>query len=174
MKIVTCFTPGALRAETSVSILSYAPSDWFWHQHVLDPEDPHAYARVLANYWAEAEGFFVVEPDIVITEDVTDEAVACPHPYCAWPYAWTTNVGPALGCTLFRKEILEAHPTAMLEVMAMNVTWRQVDVMLMRHVLLKKYGWQPHVHLPPVVHLNDEKKLLPEADPTPMLEIPDW
>jgi hypothetical protein len=47
------------------------------------------------------------------------------------------------------------------------------DVVVQRRLLAQRYGEQPTVLLPPVEHLNAEKALLPDADPTPVLRVPD-
>lgn len=140
--------------------------------HYVDRDDHFGYANILAEYWRKGHSFAVIEPDIVVRPDVIATILHCDCGYGAYPYAWTTNVGPALGCTWFRKEFLKAYPDAMEEVVKRQISWRQVDVVLMRHVLARMYGIQPHVHLPPVEHRNPAKQLLPEADPTPMMEVP--
>lgn len=171
MKAVCCYVAkaGGVRDE------AYAALRRHWgFENVdfveIDPDDDHQYGRVLRSYWENGRGFMVVEPDIVIREDVV---AAVPHcEYGAFPYAWRTNVGPALGCTWFHEEFLMSFPTAMREAVDTNVGWRQLDVVLMRHILARKYGQQPHVHLPAVEHLNEAKRLLPDADPTPLMRVP--
>ena len=49
------------------------------------------------------------------------------------------------------------------EAVATGVGWQQLDVVIMRHLLARKYGEQPTVLLPPVEHLNEKKRLLPDA-----------
>ncbi len=172
MKLVCCYTPGQLRPPTVDAFAAHWPDDLCLHE--LDPDDIYAYGETLDKYWFAAEGFAVVEPDIIIRADVTDAFLNCPEPYCAFPYAWTTNIGPALGCTRFRAEFIQKYPAAMRDTLDRGVGWRQLDVILMRHILARNHGEQPHVHLPAVWHLNEKKQLLPEADPTPMLSVPLW
>lgn len=176
MKVITCYTPGLLRPQTAAALahaMQLRP-EILWEIWPLNPDDFRAYGDALQGEWWRREGFAVVEPDIVIRPDVADAFIDCPEPYCAFPYPWLTDVGPALGCTRFRREFLEAFPTAMDEVQAEGVSWQQVDVVLMRHVLARKYGQQPHVHLPAVEHLNPAKQLLPEASPVPLMQVPHW
>lgn len=142
--------------------------------HYVSPDDHYAYPKLIAEYWRKKQDFVVLEPDIVIRPDVVANILHCDCGYGAYPYEWTTNVGPALGCTWFRKEFIRAYPDAMEKVLERQVTWRQLDVVLMRHILAREHGMQPHVHLPPVQHKNEAKKLLPDADPTPMMEVPHW
>jgi hypothetical protein len=79
-----------------------------------------------------------------------------------------------LGCTRWSHDFIARHPDAVRRANRNGVTWRQFDVVLMRHVLARELGEQPLVLLPPVVHLNEAKALLPDADPTPMTEVPVW
>jgi hypothetical protein len=171
VRLVTCYTEGNLREETK---------DAIWHHwgdsdfHVLSAEDPFAYGKVLRDYWNAGTGFFVVEPDIVIRADVVEAALWCECPYGCFPYPWLTDIGPALGCTWFRGSFTKKYPKAMDEVLNSRVSWKQLDVTLMRTILAKQYGEQPHVHLPPVAHLNEEKALLASANPVPLMEVPTW
>lgn len=169
MKTVTCFIPGTLRDETADALIRYAKNV---ELRLIDPNVPTQYGKVIAEYWKKGESFLVVEPDIVINPLVFIAINECDCEYGCFPYAWKTNVGPALGCTWFKDTFIAKYPNAAFE--ASHVSWRQFDVVFMRHVLARKYGEQPHVHLPPVVHLNEEKQLLPDADPTPLMEVPLW
>lgn len=172
VKIVTCYvSPDQLRDETLEALIKHrAGADI--HMRSIDPNDDLAYMRVIKGYWEAQDDFMIVEPDIVIRADVTEAFKNCGCEYGCFPYAWKTDVGPALGCTWFRASFLRKYPTAVWE--TGNVSWRQFDVVLMRHVLARKYGEQPHVHLPPVTHLNEEKQLLPEASSEPLMQVPHW
>lgn len=160
--------------DSRVSVWKYWRRPNEIDQRFINPEDQFAYGRILRELWEAGEDLAIVEPDIVVRADVCESFLNCPELYCAWPYQWLTNVGPALGCTRFRSEFLKKYPDVMVKVEAQNVTWRQLDVVLMRHVLAREYGEQPHIHLPPVEHLNPKKQLLPDADPTPMTHVPHW
>lgn len=172
--VVTVATPGSFRKETRNALRKYWRRPLKHDFHLIAAEDIFAYQRIIHEYWSEKQDFAIVEPDIVIREDVADAFLNCPCEYGCFPYAWLTDVGPALGCTWFRTSLMERHPEAVAKVMRENVTWRQFDVVLMRHVLAREYGEQPHIHLPAVEHLNEEKKLLPEANPQPLLQVPHW
>lgn len=119
------------------------------------------YGEIIADLWNLGVDFAVVEHDIVIRGDVVDAFVDCPERYCAFPYVWTTNLGPALGCTRFRAELLDDCPDAALN--ASGISWRQFDYALIRRELARS-GVYPHLHLPPVEHLNPDQKLLPPFD----------
>lgn len=168
MKIVTCHT-GVIHIDTKQSIERHWSGEW--HTHLIDKRDPTHYTRILTAYWAVGEDFWIVEPDIVIREDVVEAVQSCGCDYGCYPYSWLTNVGPALGCTWFRAPILERHQDAMHYVQSSRVGWQQQDVVLMRHILAAR-GEQPHVHLPPVEHLNPRKQLQEGADPTVMMKVP--
>lgn len=171
MKTVTCFIPGTLRDETLKALLANSRNI---ELRINDPDDDTCYGKTIREYWRRGEDFMVVEPDVVIRNDVMIAAENCSCEYGCFPYAWMTNVGPALGCTWFRSSFLKKYPDACDEAGAGQISWRQFDVILMRSVLARKYKEQPHVHLPEVVHLNEAKALLPDADPTPMMEVPEW
>lgn len=173
MRIVCVSAGNQLRKETQDALIA----NWVVqniHFRFIEKADQTGYLRILTEFWEQKQDFAVVEPDIVIRKDVAEAMLNCHCEYGCFPYAWTTNVGPALGCTWFRRSFLEKYPDAMREVQHKNVSWKQLDVVLMRHVLARKHGEQPHVHLPPVQHLNEAKALLPEADPHPMMEVPHW
>lgn len=175
MKIVVVTAAGSpWRNEAHAALSKWWKRPNTIELHRVDDEDIYGYGRILSQYWKAGQDFAVVEPDIVVRPDVVCDFLYCKHEYCCYPYAWTTNVGPALGCTWFRSDFLKRYPDAMSEVLRRHVSWRQVDVVLMRHILARQYGEQPHVHLPPVKHLNERKQLLPEADSTPLMEVPLW
>lgn len=173
MRIVVPFTD--LKAETRRALLAHA--DGHELDFVFVGESDTAYCELLQAVWAEGKAFAIVEHDIVIGPATIPGFDSCPEPYCAAPYAWTTQVGPALGCTRFRTELLDLVPDAMEQVAAMPSNWgaaghhRQLDVFLMRRVLRDRHGLQPHVHLPPVEHLNPKQALLPSASPEPRMEV---
>jgi hypothetical protein len=137
-----------------------------------------AYAELLADLWADGRGFILVEHDIVIRPGLLDELARCGHDYCAAPYALREYVAQALGCTKFASRLLAGFPDVMERVLRVPTNfgppghWRQLDTVLMRTVLLNRYGLQPHLHLPTVEHLNEAKQLR-EGAPT-LLEVPTW
>lgn len=156
------------------------------HEFVVAPDavriidvghDDYAYGRLLRETWATGLDFAIVEHDIVIREDVVAAFHDCESGYCCFPYAWTTCVGPALGCTRFRGEFTARYPGAIDEALEMPTYagepghWKQLDVYLMRRVLRDQHGEQPCVHLDPVEHLNPEQALRPDASPEPVLVV---
>lgn len=128
--------------------------------YVDTSDDERAYGRLLCELWAADEGFIIVEMDMAFEAEQLFRLIDCPEPYCAGVYDWTTNTGPAMGFTKFGAELIEACPRAGLGLSSLS--WRQLDVIFMRRILGHTYGWQPHVHLPPVRHLNPAQSPLRE------------
>lgn len=137
----------------------------------LDPNDEHAYGKLFASIWAQGETFCWIEHDIEIGPSTIYDFRACSYGYCAAPYPWTTDVGPAMGCTRFRDSFIAKYPGAVDEALNSGVGFRQFDIVFQRHVLVGKYGEQPHVHAP-VIHHNPAQALRPDASPEPLMTIP--
>ena len=121
-----------------------------------------AYPEMIARLFSEGNAFLNVEHDVVPDKACLRAMVRCHEPFCAAPYEWTTNVGPALGCTKFSGDFLADFPTAAAE--ALGGSFRQFDYVLMRTVLAGKYRQRPHVHLPPAEHLNPAQQLVAPFD----------
>lgn len=177
MKIVTVYTPGALRDETADALrlnIAGRPAELAWRQIAMGDDRLYGYALALEweRCFAKDDGLAIVEPDIVVRPDVIDAFLDCPEPYCAFPYALLTDVMPALGCTRFSPEFIAKYPTLMRDAVSTRVGFRQFDIVVQRHLLVAKFGEQPHVHLPPVVHLNPDKQLRPDANPEPLMTLP--
>lgn len=143
-------------------------------------DDDHAYGRILLEAWeCWGDDLAIVEPDIVIDRSVVAGFHSCPEPYCCYPYAMTTNIMPALGCTRFSLPFREQYPNAVREALELPGGYgaghfRSVDVCLQRYVLAREYGIQPHVHLPAVTHLNEKQALRPDAPREVVMEVPLW
>lgn len=177
MKFLTVHTTGALRNETADALrqcVAGRDGHLTWIQ--VSTEHPRAYGEVVMKNWAwclaNDDGLAIVEPDIVIRRDVVDAFLDCPEPYCAFPYELLTDVMPALGCTRFSAAFIAKYPTLMRDAVATRVGFRQFDIVVQRHLLVARYGEQPHVHLPPVEHLNESKRLRPDASPEPLMSLP--
>ncbi len=167
MNIICPFIPGMLRDETQEALR--AEGAWFYP---LDPEDGRAYGKVLVHEWTKAEDFLIVEQDMLPTKADIQLMRDCPEQYCAAVYAWTTDIGPSLGFTRFRREFMLRYPDAMREANE-RAEWYQLDVVLQRAILVRDHNEQPHIH-PQVVHLNEAKALRPDADPNPLQHLPAW
>lgn len=172
MKLICPYVPDGLKAETAQAIKEHWPGYYDFVR--LNPDDYQSYPKLLARLWKEQESFFIVEQDIVIRWDVSEGVLGCGCLYGAFPYPWLTDVGPALGCTWFYREFISQYPEVMETIMRMNIAWNQLDVVLMRHLLVREHHQQPHVHVPPVEHLNELKRLMPSANPNPLTSLPAW
>lgn len=177
MKFLTVYTQGALRDETADALRLYvAGRDGHLTWIEVETQHPRAYGEVVMKAWGEClrddQGLTIVEPDIVVRRDVIDAFFDCPHPYCAFPYELLTDVMPALGCTRFSAAFIAKYPTLMRDAVATRVGFRQFDIVVQRHLLVARYGEQPHVHLPPVIHLNEAKRLRPDGSPEPLMSLP--
>ena len=129
-----------------------------------------AYAEWLCELWADGEGFIVCEHDVVPAKGALKELADCPHGYCSFPVALSVYLAPCMSLTKFSGEFLRAYPNVMDRVMrvptnyGVNGHFRQLDTIVQQTVLLRRYGQQPHIHLPPAQHLNPEKsQLVPDA-----------
>lgn len=165
-----------LRPEAVEALTTWAAHDEIVFCYVGD--DDLAYGLMLREAWHWNDDLSIIEPDIVIRRDVVQAFHACQHDYCAFPYEITTDVMPALGCTRFswsfRREHADAMEKALLEPCGYGAGhFRSVDVALQRYVLARN-GVQPHVHVPPVEHLNERQRLVEGADRRPLLEVPLW
>jgi hypothetical protein len=132
----------------------------------IDPEfldtsrSDTAYAELIMALWGDGESFLVVEADMAFEPGQLQALIECERSYCASPYVWSTNVAPALGFTAFKSDLLAEIPVPRLG----GTHYRQVDVVLMRFILGQVYGRQPHLHLPPVRHVNEKQALRPEFE----------
>ena len=170
-----CHTPDGLRVETELALTHWVRDG---DEVILWPlEDDHEYGRTLELFWRSGEDVAVIEQDIVIGPHVVEGFHACESPYCAFPYAWSTCIGPALGCTRFRAAFARRYPDAMRDARATPSAWgepghwKQLDVFLMRRILRDRHGEQPHVHLPPVAHLNPDRQLRTDAPREPVTTV---
>ena len=119
-----------------------------------------AYAELIMRLWKTSpDGFTIIEHDVSFLPAQMDALLECERDYCAGVYPWSTNIGPALGFTSIKQGIIaEAGGTPNLH----GVSYRQLDVVLVRHILGRHFNRQPHLHLPPVQHNNPDQALRPE------------
>lgn len=129
-----------------------------------------AYAELLDELWTDGRTFTVCEHDVVPSKGALAELAMCRQPYCAFPVALSVYVAPCLSLTKFSASLMERYPDVMDRVLRVPTNYgppghyRQLDTVLQRTVLLNRYGLQPHLHLPPVTHLNPAKaNLIPGA-----------
>ncbi len=130
-----------------------APENATW---VDVSQSPNAYYAALAHWWERGETFMVLEHDVICRPDVIEEFDACPEPWCLYGYteichrecmeAWRN----ALGCTRFRKELIDAVPDALASVPRENWDWHNVCDGLGNN--LRAAGFTHHFHEPWVSH----------------------
>lgn len=113
------------------------------------------YWRVFCDYWEPSYDLTIVEHDVVIRPDVLEAFNTCPEPWCAFPYddhspadaeAWANM----LGCTRFRKEIIEALPATLKAVEERFRDWHYLCDGIGR--ILRTAGYTHHWHGPAVHH----------------------
>lgn len=167
--LVVCPYVGAPHPRTREALQSFSLQNPCTVEYVDVSRIDTAYSELVCDLWRQGESFAIVEHDIVVRPDVLEAFVTDTAPFIAYPYAWTTNIGPALGCDRWSSDFLAAYPTAAEE--AANVQgaygrghWREFDYWLIRLILEERYGQVPKLGLPPVEHLNDEKRIAPQFE----------
>jgi len=134
-------------------------------RHPLGPNTT-AYWNFLHALWKDQVTFAIIEHDIEIHDQVVSEFQSCAQPWCVFPYAgpgWRDGerglLDHSLGCTRFGTELMMFEPEMMDSignVVTLGQTeqgrrdWRLLDVKIFDY--LRKRGYQPHVHIPPVIH----------------------
>lgn len=139
-----------------------APSNATW---VDVSFSPHAYYAALLWQWAKGETFMVLEHDVVCRPDVIASFDECPEPWCLYPYAPECPCGNpqcreawanALGCTRYRKELIEDVPDALTAIprdMPDGLPcWEWHNVCDGLGAQLRAAGYTHHWHEPAVEH----------------------
>jgi len=147
-----------------------ATRNWPDVRYVYVGDSDTAYAELLCKLWARGEGWINCEHDVVPHKGQLQELADCPEPYCAVPVPLAVYLAPCMSLTKFSGEFLRQFPDVMQRVMRVPTNYgppghfRQLDTCVQQTVLLRRYGLQPHCHLPPAIHLNPEKsQLVPDA-----------
>jgi hypothetical protein len=144
-----------------------APRDAVW---VNVAHSDASYYAALLDIWAQGETFALLEHDVVCRPDVVQAFEECPEPWCAYGYgdichwscmdAWR-NV---LGCTRFRRELVQAVPDALSRVPDDRWDWHTVCDRLGDS--LREAGFTHHWHWPPVEHHH----LTADRVPQPLMD----
>ena len=112
------------------------------------------YWRVLCDWWG-GDDLTIVEHDVAAHPGVFDSFRACPEPWCVFPYdnhsdadaeAWRNM----LGCTRFRKEMMDAVPRAAIDVEERWRDWHYTCDGIGKN--LRDAGFTHHWHSPAVNH----------------------
>ena len=113
------------------------------------------YWRVLCDWWI-LDDLTIIEHDVQARPDIFESFEDCPHPWCYFRYdnhtpenaeAWHWGI---LGCTRFRKELIEAVPDAVVGLDERWRDWHEMSTGL--GMKLREAGYEPHIHEPPVNH----------------------
>lgn len=121
------------------------------------------YWRLLSRLWSEGEQFMILEHDMLPWPGAIHLAWQCEEPWCVYPYligGRYSTVGH--GCVKYGVEILEGAPNAVKNVGRKH--WSTLDSHTIHAV--RKAGFKPHVHQPPIIHLNAKHSLDMERPPT--------
>lgn len=172
MHVVCPYTQLRHETEAALAASVFSPT------YVDVTGSDHAYADLLRDLWSQEETFCLIEHDVVVNPDTLDSLADCECGYCAVPYPLIFYVAPALGCTKFSTAFIRRFPDAMERVMRIPTQietdpgvvavgapghWKQLDLILIRTILVGRYGQQPHVHLPPVQNLSRGVKSFDDA-----------
>lgn len=129
-------------------------------------DTPFRYGELLAALWARAADFTLIEHDIIPHPWAVADLAACPLPLCVFPYANTDRYAGWLGCTRVRAELPARFPGLVADVLGQ--TWNPLPA---GHYIplanfffdaLEGHGITPHLHLPPVGHLNPAQRIAVE------------
>jgi hypothetical protein len=141
--------------RTAEALNTFAPD----HVAVkLDPARDDDYFRVFAEAWATPGDLIVIEQDILLTEGVIEQFLACRNGWCGNPYNIAGQQLVCLGCTRFTAELKDAHPDLLDVVGLVNndglpaKDWRRLDVRLSDELHFR--GFQVHTHTPEVEHFH--------------------
>lgn len=122
-----------------------------------------SYWQLLADVWAKAASFIVVEQDVVVRPDSLDELIECERPWCSFQVPYVGRLYAGLSCAKFSAGLVGRIPDALERVATIErgedplhppCHWCRLDSWL-QHVL-REEGAEMHVHAPPLGHLRDD------------------
>jgi hypothetical protein len=156
MRVVVPTVPSNVHLAAVEAALTAAGAQFVLYD-VSESDD--AYWTLLGALWANAEGFIVVEHDVVVLPETIPELEACERPWCCAPYPYMGGRGTiiGLGCTKFSAEIIAAVPDAILRAGEMTDShparhWCRLDSRIQR--ALVDSGYHAHFEHTAVDHLN--------------------
>jgi hypothetical protein len=125
----------------------------------------YGYNTFLSTFWGQ-EDLIIVEQDIVPTLLDLDEIIACPEPYCVFPYAahwkpvttlieWRRGTVKGLGFVKIEKEAQALAPVKEWE---FRTSWRHLDEKIFN--AFRRRGWSYHIHERAVKHNHGHGKLV--------------
>ena len=127
---------------------------------------PTDYHDLIERLWGEGSTFIVVESDIVPWYGALRQLWLCERDWCAFPYSMgAAGHHWALGCTKFSSRLIRRTPDALRlageiddDGKPVKRHWIRLDTRLLR-ILRDVYREEPHIHQPPVGHLNPAQEI---------------
>jgi hypothetical protein len=118
------------------------------------------YWNFFEHWWQTGSSFILLEQDNVPFPGALQAMWDCPEGWCVHEYLIQTKYTWALGCTKFSAPFINQFPDLMKEALSGHIwadyesrAWWELDVRV-NQTLLRLYGQEPHIHQPPVLHLN--------------------
>lgn len=140
----------------------------------INPNDDGAYCTALELAWAVCanleQPLTVIEHDIIIHGEVMPTFESCESLACAFPYWIGVGYTFGLGCTRFRPELIQQHPSLITD--AANLTndwspparhWKRMDTRIFEE--LTNRSIQCCQHMPPVEHFHEYETAAPHHNP---------
>jgi len=114
-------------------------------------QEPEAYWHMFWHAWEQGEGFVNVEHDIIPWPGALTRLWGCTRDWCYYPYLVSGGYfrQVMLGCVKFSSQLIADTPELWSQI---TPTWRTLDTQLEYELL--SAGYVPHMHWPPVAHLN--------------------
>ncbi len=154
--IVVPYIDRMLHEETVESVRQAGYPYALWP---LDPDDPFAYATLLAGLWNRGDDLIIVEQDMIVPPGAIKAMIKCEALWCSHTYDCDNDV-PAYGLGLckFSKYVQTIRPS-LGEQAARNyrgVARRQHWTTLNERIiyLMEHWGYKVHLHEPEARHLH--------------------
>jgi hypothetical protein len=117
------------------------------------------YWQLMADLWAQAETFVIVEHDVIVRDGAIDELVECEQDWCGFPVSYCGTEYAGLACTKFTAGLIARYPDALERVAEIEDAdhkpkhWCRLDGWLKSYVL-EPGGERMHVHGPVLEHVR--------------------
>ena len=142
MKVLLPYT--VLYPEVRAAVAAEEPDTWI--EEDLSGGPKSGYWRFVRSQWGSP--FIIVEHDIVVFPGALRELWACPRAWCAYLYPMDADVDlAAFGCVKFASPLTD-KPWPVPK----PVPWFSLDSTM--EYALESAGWEKHVHLRHVRHVN--------------------
>lgn len=132
----------------------------------LRKEDPEHYFWILRQMWALQQTVIVIEQDISWEPGQLNALWNCGRPWCAREYEMTTRFMAGLGFTKFSGAMMARYPDLWDRISRIDDDgvpprhWVRNDTRMDR-ILHDDFNCDgPHIHQPPVRHLNPKQAIL--------------